>query len=73
MDSYFIGYLRNKKNINVYGEGLENASEEDIQEWSNDFYQYYLNVKKESKKYKKQIVEKYGENWVWHKDWWKEY
>ena len=70
MDAYFIGYLRNNGYINVYGEGLADASEEDIQKWSNDFYKNY---KKEHSEYKDAIEAKYGEHWVWHKDWWMEY
>lgn len=73
MDAYFIGYLRNNGYINVYGEGLEDASEEEIKNWSNEFYQYYLNDRPGSKNYKDQIIEKFGVNWVWHKDWWMEY
>lgn len=73
MDAYFIGYLRNKGYINVYGEGLEDASEDEVQQWSKDFYQYYLNEREGSKDYKRQIIEKFGENWVWRKDWWMEY
>lgn len=42
-------------------------------EMSKKFYHYYLNEREGSKEYKEQIVEKYGENWVWHKDWWMEY
>lgn len=49
---------------------MENASEEDIQKWSNDFYKNY---KKEHSEYKDTIEAKCGEHWVWHKDWWMEY
>lgn len=73
MDAYFMGYLRNNGHINVYGEGLEDASEDEVQQWSKDFYQYYLNEREGSKDYKRQIIEKFGENWVWRKDWWMEY
>ena len=71
MDAYFMGYLRNKGYVNVYGEGLEDASEDDIQEWSSDFYNNYKN--KEDGKYREAIEAKFGKEWVWHKDWWMEY
>ena len=52
---------------------MEDASEDEVQQWSKDFYQYYLNEREGSKDYKRQIIEKFGENWVWRKDWWMEY
>ncbi|MBR6124217.1 RHS repeat-associated core domain-containing protein, partial [Candidatus Saccharibacteria bacterium] len=70
MDAYFIGYLRKNGYINVYGEGLEDASEEEIKNWSGDFYNDY---KEKHSEYKDAIEAKYGEHWVWHKDWWMEY
>ena len=70
MDAYFIGYLKENGYIDIYGNGLEEASDEDIRLWSEDFYREYRNNRE---KYRDAIEAKFGTEWVWHKNWWMEY
>ena len=70
MDAYFIGYLKDEGYIDIYGNWLEDPSEENIRKWSDDFYKKY---KKDNSEYRDAIEAKFGTEWVWHRNWWMEY
>ena len=70
MDAYFIGYLEENGHIDIYGNWLDEPTEENIRKWSKDFYGKY---KHKHEKYRDAIEAKFGTEWVWLKNWWMEY
>lgn len=67
MDSYYMAFLYKNECINVYGSKTGKCNNEEM---SERFYQDYLEKHKSEKE---DIINKYGENWTWRKNWWRNY